>query len=264
MIHIVGAGPGRADLLTVRAARLLAEADVVLHDRLVSAEVLELVRPGAELIDVGKEEGLQEQIQARIYAVMEDSARRHQTVVRLKGGDPMVFGRGAEEWAWLAERGFEVEVVPGISSAIAVPELAGIPLTSRGIAGGFAVLTGHRVDGSDTHWAAYAHVDTLVVLMGVGHRKEIAACLIEHGRAPDTPVAFIEDGTTPRERVVQATLGEVARGAVPVHAPAVMVIGECVRLRDSLITSQLCPSLSSTLPDHTAPDASTPPAPVRR
>ncbi len=236
MIHIVGAGPGRADLLTVRAARLLAQAGAVLYDRLVSPEVLELARPDAELIDVGKEEGQQDRIQQGIYDLLENCARRHETVVRLKGGDPMVFGRGAEEWAWLVERGYEVEVVPGISSAVAVPELAGIPVTFRGLAGGFAVLTGHRTDGACTQWAAYAHVDTLVVLMGVGHRVEIATCLLKHGRAADTPVAFIENGTTPRERVTQATLGEVARGVTNVRAPAVMVIGECVKLRDTLMS----------------------------
>jgi len=235
MIHIVGAGPGRADLLTVRAARLLERAGAGLYDRLVSPEVLELVRPGAEMIDVGKHEGQQEQIQAEIFVQLEDCARRHESVVRLKGGDPMVFGRGAEEWMWLAERGYEVEVVPGISSAVAVPALAGIPVTYRGVAGGFAVVTGHRKNGAGTQWAAYAHIDTLVVLMGVGHRAEIAARLLEYGRAADTPVAFIENGTTPRERVVQATLGDVARGAAEVHAPAVMVIGECVRLRDVLM-----------------------------
>lgn len=239
MIYIVGAGPGRADLLTVRAARLLERAGAVLHDRLVSPEVLALVRPGAELIDVGKDEGQQEQVQSEIYALLEDCARRHDTVIRLKGGDPMVFGRGAEEWAWLVERGYQVEVVPGISSAVAVPELAGIPVTYRGIAGGFAVLTGHRTDGACTQWAAYAHVETLVVLMGVGHRAEIANCLMQHGRATDTPVAFIENGTTPRERVVLATLGQVARGATSVQAPAVMVIGDCVSLRDTLLTQSI-------------------------
>jgi uroporphyrin-III C-methyltransferase len=223
----------------VRAARLLAQAGAVLYDRLVSPEVLELVRPGAELIDVGKDEGQQERIQAAIYAQLEECAGRHKCVVRLKGGDPMVFGRGAEEWAWLVEHGYEVEVVPGISSAVAVPELAGIPLTCRGIAGGFAVLTGHRKDGSCTQWAAYAHVDTLVVLMGVGHRTAIAACLLEHGRAADTPVAFIENGSTPRERVVRSTLSRVARGETSVSAPAVMVIGECVSLRDTLMQQTL-------------------------
>lgn len=231
-IHIVGAGPGRADLLTVRAARILARADAVLYDRLVSAEVLELVRPGAELHAVGKEEGRQEEIQRHILELLEDCARRHEAVVRLKGGDPMVFGRGAEEWLHLAERGYAVEVVPGISSAVAVPELAGIPVTFRGVAGGFAVVTGNRMAGCCQEWEAYARVDTLVVLMGVGRRAEIAACLMRHGRGGDTPVAFIENGTTPEERVVVTTLA--GSGGADVGSPAVMVIGEVVALRGKL------------------------------
>ncbi|MBI5281915.1 MAG: uroporphyrinogen-III C-methyltransferase [Candidatus Solibacter usitatus] len=229
LIHIVGAGPGRADLLTVRAARLLALADAVLYDRLVSAEVLELVRPGAEMHDVGKEEGRQEEVQAHILELLEDCARRHEVVVRLKGGDPRVFGRGGEEWAWLAGRGWDVEVVPGVSSAVAVPALAGIPVTYRGVAGGFAVVTGHRRAGSCQEWAAYAGIDTLVILMGVGQRVEIASCLMRLGKDAGTPVAFIENGTTERERVVETTLGAVAD--VEVSAPAVMVVGEVVRLR---------------------------------
>ncbi len=234
MIHIVGAGPGKADLLTVRAARLLSCAGAVIYDRLVSPEVLALISPDAELHDAGKEEGRQEEIQRHILALLEDCARRHETVVRLKGGDPMVFGRGAEEWAWLMERGYDVEVVPGISAAVAVPEIAGIPVTFRGISGGFAVVTGHRKDGCRQHWQAYAQADTLVILMGVAQRVEIARSLIELGRQAGTPVAFVENGSTPRERVVVSTLGEVARGFVAVSAPAVMVVGECVRLREAL------------------------------
>ncbi|MBI5084929.1 MAG: uroporphyrinogen-III C-methyltransferase [Acidobacteria bacterium] len=231
IVHIVGAGPGRADLLTVGAARLLAAADAVLYDRLVSSEVLELVRPGAEMHDVGKEEGRQEEIQARILGLLEDCARRHDVVVRLKGGDPMVFGRGAEEWAWLVERGWDVEVTPGVSSAVAVPALAGIPVTYRGVAGGFSVIAGHRKPGSCQEWAAYVGVDTLVILMGVGQREEIASCLIRLGKDSSTPVAVIENGTTERERVVETTLAELA--GVEVSAPAVIVIGEVVRLRQS-------------------------------
>ncbi|MBI4894015.1 MAG: uroporphyrinogen-III C-methyltransferase [Acidobacteria bacterium] len=231
-IYIVGAGPGSADLLTVRAARILARAGAVLYDRLVSAEVLALAPEGAELIDVGKQEGRQEEIQALILELLEDCAARHATVVRLKGGDPMVFGRGAEEWLHLAEREYEVEVVPGLSSAVAVPELAGIPVTMRGVAAGFAVVTGNRMSGQSQQWEAYAHADTLVILMGVAKRAEIAACLLRLGRAGDTPVAFIERGTLADERVVVTRLDEA--GGAEVHAPAVMVVGEVVRVRERL------------------------------
>ena len=228
-IHIVGAGPGRADLLTVRAAWLLAAADAVLYDRLVSSEVLALVNPAAEMHGVGKDHGKQEETQQRILDLIEDCARRHATVVRLKGGDPMVFGRGAEEWAYLAAHGWNVEIVPGISSAVAVPELAGIPLTYRGVSGGFAVVTGHRKDGCAQDWAAYQAVDTLVILMGVKQRAEISACLRQAGRAAETPVAIIENGTLERELVTVTTLAQLVD--VDVQAPAVIVVGEVVRLR---------------------------------
>lgn len=234
-IYLIGAGPGRADLLTLRAARVLGRAGAVLYDRLVSTEVLELAPAAAELIHVGKEEGRQEEIQARILEQLEECARRHETVVRLKGGDPMVFGRGAEEWLWLARRGWDVELIPGVSSAIAVPALAGIPPTLRGVSGGFAVVTGNRKPGRCQQWAAYAAVDTLIVLMGVEQRAAIAGCLIREGRAAETPAAFIENGTTPRERVLVTTLGRIAQGDVEVSAPAVLVIGEVVRLREELL-----------------------------
>ncbi len=234
-IYLAGAGPGDPDLLTVKAARLLAQADAVLYDRLVSPEVLDLVRPGAELHFVGKREGEQESIQNAILHLMEDCARRHQTVVRLKGGDPMIFGRGAEEWLWLSRRGWAVEVVPGISSSIAVPALAGIPPTFRGVSGGFAVVTGHRQEGGCDQWAAYAQVETLIILMAVARRAEIAQCLIGLGRDPNEPVAFIENGTTPRERVIVTTLGQVAAGQVEVSTPAVMVAGAVVQLRETLL-----------------------------
>jgi uroporphyrin-III C-methyltransferase len=237
-IAIVGAGPGRADLLTVRAAQLLARAGAVFYDRLVSDEVLALVPPEAERVDVGKGEGQQEEVQERIYALLDASARRHECVVRLKGGDPMVFGRGAEEWARLAGQGHEIEYVPGISSAIAVPGLAGIPPTYRNLAGGFAVVTGHRAT-SCQEWSAYARVDTLIALMAVQSRVEIARCLMGQGRPGDEPVAFIENGTTPRERVVVSTLAEVAGGAVEVQAPAVMVIGRVVAMREQLASVAL-------------------------
>lgn len=234
-IYIVGAGPGRADLLTVRAAEVLRSADAVFYDRLVSPEVLSMVSPAAELHYVGKEEGLAESQQAAILELLSDAAARLRQVVRLKGGDPFVFGRGAEEWAALAEQGLEVEVVPGVSSAVAVPASAGIPPTFRHLARGFAVVTGHESDGFPEVWDRYARVDTLIVLMGVKHRAEIAQALIGAGRAADEAVCFIENGTTPRERVVVSDLGTVASGRVEVAAPAVFVIGDVVRLRETLV-----------------------------
>ncbi len=236
-IYIVGAGPGRRNLLTLRAAEVLALADVVLYDRLVSADVLAMVRPGALLVDAGKEHGRQEEIQQRILRDLEEYARTFRHVVRLKGGDPMVFGRGAEEWLWLRERGCDVELVPGVTSALAVPALAGIPPTFRGVARSFAVVTGHACGGDGADWASLAHVDTLVVLMGVARRAEIAAALIRAGRSPQEPVAFIENGTLPQERVVVADLAAVAGDAVEVVSPAVMVIGAVVHLREALATA---------------------------
>jgi uroporphyrin-III C-methyltransferase len=233
-VYLVGAGPGDPELLTLKALRVLQEAEVVLYDRLVAPAVLELVHPLAELIYVGKARGEQERVQGEIFAQMLHHVRAGRTVVRLKGGDPMVYGRGGEEWAFLAREGIAVELVPGVSSALALPGLAGIPLTLRGVAGGFAVLSGQAQGGGLPDLAPYARVDTLVVLMGVKARAEIARGLIRAGRSPREPVAFIENGSTPQERVVSATLGEVARGEVEVQSPAVWVIGEVVRLREEL------------------------------
>ncbi len=233
-IYLVGAGPGRADLLTLRAAQVLALADVVLYDRLVSAEVLALARPGALLVDAGKEHGRQEETQRRILEQLDFFARRFRHVVRLKGGDPCVFGRGAEEWQWLEERGWEVELVPGISSALAVPSLAGIPPTFRGVARSFAVVTGHACAGEEVDWSALSRVDTLIILMGVAQRARIARELVAAGRVPSQPVAFIENGTLPEERVTVTDLASVAAGDVEVSNPAVMVAGEVARLREEL------------------------------
>jgi uroporphyrin-III C-methyltransferase len=179
-------------------------------------------------------QGEQEKIQNEIHAHLLTHAESSKTVVRLKGGDPMVFGRGAEEWAFLNKFGIEVELVPGISSALAVPALSGIPVTLRGVATSFAVIAGHRQNLKPQEWARYLMVDTLVVLMGVENRASIAANLIRAGRNREEPVAFIERGSTDRQRVVTATLASVARGAVDVHSPAVFVIGQVVRMRRHL------------------------------
>lgn len=233
-LYIVGAGPGDRELLTLKAARILGHCDVVLYDRLVSREVLSLARADAELIYVGKHPGDREHTQPRIFDLIRKHARNGKTVARLKGGDPLVFGRGAEEWAAAADQGIEVELIPGISSAVAVPGLAGIPLTYRGVSQSFAVITGHCQEGLSHDWAKYAAVDTLVVLMGVTNREFIAKALISAGRNAEEPVAFIEQGTTRDEHVVESTLSAVAAGAVDVESPAVWVIGDVVRLRERL------------------------------
>lgn len=229
-VYIVGAGPGDPELLTVRAANLLREAHVILYDRLVPAEILDLAGPKAEKIYVGKHEGRQEEIQSAIFGMMENYARAGRVVIRLKGGDPMVFGRGAEEAQYLRDRGIRVEIVPGITSAIAVPGLAGIPVTYRNLSRSFSVITGHTTDGTPEQWKQYVAIDTLVILMGVQNRTKIAAALIAAGRPASEPAAFIENGSTPQELIVVTTLREVAEGKVEVKNPAIFVIGEVVRL----------------------------------
>lgn len=234
-VYLVGAGPGDPQLLTLKALKVLQMAQVLLYDRLVSQEILELVNPQAHRIYVGKEMGEQDKVQEDIFTLMLAYAKTGQTVVRLKSGDPMVYGRGAEEWAFLAEHGIGVEVVPGISSALAVPGLAGIPLTLRGVANGFAIISGQGKGGAMPHFSPYAKADTLVILMGVKERAEIAQALIEAGRNPTEPVAFIENGSTPKERILTSSLEAVAGGKTQVASPAVWVIGDVVKVRSQLV-----------------------------
>lgn len=241
-LFLIGAGPGDPELLTLKAARVLRECDVVLYDRLVSPEVLSLARPDAELIYVGKHVGEQNQTQSHIFDLIREHALRGKAVARLKGGDPFVFGRGAEEWALAREHGIDVEVVPGVSSAIAVPGLAGIPLTYRGISQSFAVITGHCREGRSGHWKSYSAVHTLVILMGVTNRVHIAHSLIAAGRSPDEPVAFIQRGTTAAEEIVESTLSAVAAGRTQIHNPAVFVIGRVVELRSRLKATEQAPT----------------------
>jgi uroporphyrin-III C-methyltransferase len=234
-LYLVGAGPGDPELLTLKAARVLRECDVVLYDRLVNLEILAQTRAGAEHIYVGKHEGEQESTQREIAQLILNKTGQGKTVVRLKGGDPLVFGRGGEEWAFAARHGVPVELVPGVSSAISVPGLAGIPLTYRGVSQSFTVLTGHCVGGSNVDWKQYADASTLVVLMGVKHRRAIAKSLIEAGRSPKDPVAFVRSGSLRDQHVGVGTLQQVAEGALDAKSPAVWIIGEVVRLRDQLL-----------------------------
>ena len=234
-VYLVGAGPGDPGLLTRRGARLLARADVVLHDRLVSPGILDLVPPSATLIDVGKDPDAAQAGTARqdeIARLLVEHGRRSAVVVRLKGGDPFLFGRGGEEVEVLAREGIPWEVVPGVTSAFGVPAAVGIPVTQRGLASSVTVVTGRVGEpGADggPDWTALARAGgTLVVLMGMTTRAAVAEALLRGGRPPDTPVAVIANGTTPRERVARTTLAGLA--GVELGPPAVIVIGPVAAL----------------------------------
>jgi uroporphyrin-III C-methyltransferase len=228
-VALVGGGPGDPELITVRAARLLAAADVVVHDALVSPDVLALASPAAELIDVGKRPG-RGVAQELTNVLLIQLARQGKRVVRLKGGDPFVFGRGGEEALALAEAGIPCEIVPGITSAVAAPAAAGIPVTHRGLSAHFTVVTGHRTRGeTPVNWAALAQAGgTIVVLMGVAERRVIAFALMAGGMAPDTPVAAIERATTDDQTVVRCRIDQLAE--THVESPATLVIGAVAAL----------------------------------
>ena len=240
-VALVGAGPGDPGLLTLKAAELLGQADVVLVDRLVHPDVLKHCRDDVEVVDVGKTSWTgtaprQEEINAQLIA----QAKSGRRVVRLKGGYPFVFGRGSEEAGALAAEGIPYVVVPGISSALAAPAYAGIPVTARGVTQDVCVVTGH-LDPDDpasrVRWQALAQgPGTLVVLMGHDRLPLLTASLVRWGRPADTPAACIQQGTTDDQRVVVSTLEHLARdvAAAGLHAPVATVIGEVVRLRETL------------------------------
>jgi len=226
-VYLVGAGPGDPGLLTVRGAELLARADLVVHDRLASRALLDLAPASAERISVGKAPGRVEMNQDDINALLVDRGRDGAVVVRLKGGDPFVFGRGGEEAEALAAAGVTFEVVPGITSAIAAAAYAGIPVTHRGVSTHVTIVTGHEDPAkgrTDVDWEALARAGgTLVILMGAARIEEIAARLVDGGLPSDTPVAAVRNGTRPEQRSARATLGTV--GEIDVQAPSAIVVG---------------------------------------
>ena len=240
-VALVGAGPGDPELLTLKAARLLSEADVVLVDRLVDPKVLAHVREGVEVVDVGKKSwtGTAPR-QEEINNLLVSHAREGKRVVRLKGGDPFVFGRGSEEAEALVAHGIPFVVVPGITSAIGAPAYAGIPVTARGFTQDVCVVTGHldpEDPASRVRWKALATgPGTLVILMGHDRLPLLTSGLIRHGRAKTTPAACIERGTTPEQRVVVSTLENLAEDVAKagLKAPVTTVVGEVVRLRERL------------------------------
>lgn len=239
-VALVGAGPGDPGLLTVKGLELLRQADVVVYDRLAAPAMLKECRPDAELIYVGKGPGSHRVPQEEINSILVQKAQEGKFVVRLKGGDPFVFGRGGEEAGALADAGILYEVVPGVTSAVAVPAYAGIPLTQRGYASSFAFVTGHEdpgKGGTDVAWPVLAKgVDTLVVLMAFNNLALVAERLMAGGRPPHTPVAVIASGTTPAQRVVVGTLADIVERVERegLTNPAVAVVGEVVHLRERL------------------------------
>jgi uroporphyrin-III C-methyltransferase len=235
-VFLVGAGPGDPQLLTIKAVKVLKEADVVIYDRLgVSADVLCLAPDSAERIFVGKRTGLHEVPQDKITELIIEKAKEGGKVVRLKGGDPFIFGRGGEEAEALVAEGIEFEVVPGISSSVAAPMYAGIPLTHRDYAASVAIITGHRAGDAEKviDWVKIANaVDTMVILMGVESLEGIVAKLLKGGIRPDKPVAMVESGTYPKQRTLISTLGAVVKEAEEkqIKPPSVIVIGEVANL----------------------------------
>lgn len=236
-VCLVGAGPGDPELLTVRAAQRIGTGDVIVYDRLIQQGVLALAKPSAEKIYMGKPQG-HHLCQDQIHALLVEKARQGKTVIRLKGGDPFLFGRGGEEVEYLAEHGVPFEVVPGISSSLSAPLSAGIAVTHRAASSSVAIVTGHNAAGNDdrVNWQSLAGIDTLVFLMCVHNIEIIAHKLMAAGRPPETPTAIIQMAWWDTERVVSGTLENIGSEArrEGIEPPATLVVGEVVRLREKL------------------------------
>ncbi len=236
-VYLTGAGPGDIELLTIKALRVVREADVIIYDRLANPEILKEAKDGCQFVYVGKEDSHHILPQEEINEVIYQNALKYKIVVRLKGGDPFVFGRGGEEGIYLKERNIKFEFIPGITSAIAVPEYAGIPVTHRGVTVSFRVVTGHESSGKDHSqipWQNYKTDDTIIFLMGLHRLKIITEKLIEIGKSKDYPVAVISRGTTKDEKTVVGTLENIWELAKNLPTPALIIVGEVVNLREQL------------------------------
>jgi uroporphyrinogen III methyltransferase/synthase len=261
IVYLVGAGPGDPGLLTLRGREAIAASDIVIHDYLVDPRLLRFARRNAEIIASGKrgDAACRDRQQAAIHARMIAAARAGKIVTRLKGGDPFVFGRGGEEAEELARAGIRYEIVPGVSSAVAVPAYAGIPVTERGLNSSFTVVTGHEAPGTShpIDWAALARMETIIILMGLRELPEILDKLVRAGKAPTTPAACICSGTRPDQRTVVGTVGDLAAKvrAAGFEPPAILVVGGVVSRRERLSWFERRPLLGRKIVVTRAADA---------
>lgn len=236
-VYLTGAGPGDVDLLTIKALKVIQKADVIIYDRLANPEILKEAKENAELIFVGKEKGNHRVPQEEINEIIYQCSLKYKNVVRLKGGDPFVFGRGGEEALYLKQRGIKFEIIPGVTSAISVPAYAGIPVTSRGVTPSFRVVTGHRKSSeniANINWASFIEDETIVFLMGLHNIELIVTKLLEVGKVKDYPCAIICNGTTKNQKVLTGTLETIVEKSKDAVSPAIIIVGEVVNLRDEL------------------------------
>ncbi len=237
MVYLTGAGPGDIDLLTVKALKVVKKADIIIYDRLVNKELLEYAKKDVVLIYVGKEKDNHKVPQDEINEIIYQASLKYEHVVRLKGGDPFVFGRGAEEALYLVQRNQKFEIIPGITSAISVPAYAGIPVTHRGITPSFRVVTGHTKSSSDVaniNWSSFVENETIVFLMGLHNIQLIVNKLLEVGKLPSYPCAIITDGTTDKQQVLVGTLENIVELSKKAKSPSIIIVGEVVNLRKEL------------------------------
>jgi len=255
-VYIVGAGPGDPGLLTLRAVELIRRADVILYDYLCGEGFLAYKREDAECVYIGKRGHQHYTPQEKINRLLLEKAQKHETVVRLKGGDPFVFGRGGEEAEYLRRHGIGFEIVPGVTSSVAAPAYAGIPVTHRDYSSSVSIVTGHRQAGRDSVDVIVPNTDTIVYMMGVTNLPNIVKALLESGRSPKTPVAIIRWGTRPQQRTVVGDLEGIAELAVKerINPPSVIVVGEVVKLRDELSWYESVPDWENSLPDEERAD----------
>lgn len=236
-VYLTGAGPGNIELLTLKAVKVIEQADIIIYDRLANPEILDMAKEGCKTLYVGKEDGKHLISQDEINEIIYQAALKHETVVRLKGGDPFVFGRGGEEAIYLFDRDIKFEIIPGITSCVSVPAYSGIPVTHRGITTSFRVVTGHETKDkkiSQLEWESFLNDETIVFLMGYHNIKKITRKLLNLGKRKDYPCAVISKGTTHEQKVITGELENIVEKSKDLPTPVMIVIGEVVTLRDKI------------------------------